>query len=789
MKESILGRPIPRLDAREKVTGVAKYVDDLKLAGLLHARVLRSPYPHARILRLDTSKAEALAGVKAVATGKDFPNFVGLYLVDRQFFATDKVRFFGEPVAAVAGVTEEIAEEALSLIEVEYEPLKGLFSPDEALAPDAPLVHEKLGEYKCVPFLFPKPGTNISNHFKLRKGDTEKGFAEADHIFENTFYVPHMQHVPIETHTAIAQYDATGKLTIWSSTQSPNAVRKLIGVALDMPMSKIRVISPFVGGGFGGKAGVNIEPQVVAVAIKVGGRPVRLTLTREEEFQCSTVRQGLVARLKTGVTKEGKFVAQEAEFLWDAGAYNEYGANVTRTAGYSSSGPYEIPNMKSDSLCIYTNHPVGGPFRGFGMGEIHWAIEQQIDIIAHELGLDPVEIRHLNALKDGSKSATGEVLEDVGLNKCIDEAAEAIGWGEKAGKVPEAMAGRNPEGQPGKVRGKGLACMVKAPAMPPDAGSSAILKFNEDGTINLLTSAAEIGQGAFTALAQIAAEELGVPMDWISVSTPDTDFTPYEWQTVASRITFSSGNAVLAAARDAKRQLMETASQVFGVEPEDVDMADGYAYVKNTPHKRLHVHDIAMGYYRVNIGAVGGPVIGRGKFVPKNLTLLDQETGQGTKPVAQWTFGVQAVEVEVDTETGVVKVLKVAAAYDVGRVINRQTSEGQAQGGIMQGIGSAFWEGLVLENGRARNGNFVDYKIATSVDVPEMELRFVETPLKDGPFGARGFAEHTMVPTAPAIANAVYDAIGVRIKDLPITPEKILKALKENQEPELALKA
>lgn len=798
---STIGKSPKRHDAVEKVTGATKFVDDIHFgATLLYAQILRSPHAHAKIVSIDTSAAEQSPGVRAVVTGKEHPRSVGLYLADRPIYAVDKVRFVGEPVAGVAAETLQAAREAVKLIKVEYEELPGIFDPVSGakkgamLLHDRPktadlwwqgqecvktennaedtVIHENLASYSCVPFIFPVHGTNISNHFKIRKGDINKGFEEADVVIENVYTLPHIQHAPIEPHSGVGLFDRSGKLTLWVSSQSPNAVRKIISHAFDLPINKVRIIAPYVGGGFGGKAGVSVEGLVVPLAMKVPGYHIKLTLTREEVFQCTFVRQGLVTRLKTGARKDGRLVAQQCEFYWDGGAYNEYGVNITRKGGFSSSGPYEIPNMKTDSLCVYTNHPVGGPMRGFGMPEIHWAIEQQLDILAEQLGIDTLEIRRINALREGSKAAFGGPMIGATLIDTIDAVKERSGWG----------APLPPASSPDKVRGRGIACMYKAPSMPPNAQSSAFLKFNEDGTVNILTNATEIGQGSHTALAQIAAEELGVPVESIRVNLPDTDYNPYEWQTVASRTSYSAGNAVLLAARDAKEQLIDLASRILGVNPNVIEIKDGHARLKYDSHKMIPIKEIAVGYLLPN-GAIGGPVIGKGFFIPSGVTGLDPETGQGERPGAFWTFGTQVVDIEVDTGTGEIAVIKVTAAYEVGKVINPELCVGQVHGGILQGLGSALYEQLVLDKGRPLNNNFVDYKIPASTDTPQMDVIILETvPQVDGPFGVKGIAEPTMVPTAPAIANALYNALGIRIKDLPVTAEKVLAALKQKKQ-------
>lgn len=772
-KVSLIGQSIKRKDGPEKVTGSAKYVGDINLSSMLYAKIVRSKYAHARILRIDTSKAEQLRGVKAVVTGQDFPKRMGLYLMDRTPYAVDKVRYYGEPVAGVAAISEEIAERALELIEVEYEELPVLLDPREARQEGAPLIHPELKHYEHVPAIYPKPDTNISNHFKIRKGDIAEGFAKAEHIFEDEYYVPQIQHTPIETHTAIVMCTNTGSFTIWSSNQSPNAVRKILSHSLKIPMTRIRVLGPYCGGGFGSKAGVNIEALLIPLALKVRNKPIKYITTREEEFRDTFVRQAMYAKIKTGVTREGKVIAQELTMYWDAGAYNEYGVNMTRAAGYSSAGVYDIPYMKTDSYCVYTNKPNGGPLRGFGMSEMHWAIEQHMDMIAHKLGFDPVEFRLQNIQRDGSTSASGQVVTGVGIDKCLLKAKQLIGWEEIKGEPRVDI-------KEGKVRAKGLACMIKAPAMPNNAASSAIVKFNDDGTVSLLITAQEIGQGAFTALAQICAEELGIPVDWVKVSQPDTDYTAYEWQTVASRITYSAGNAVIRASRDAKGQLLEMGSKHFCLPPGELDVYEGYVYVKADPAKKIAVKEMAIGLTLPDGSGWGGPVIGKGIFIPEGVVSFDQETGQSPKGVSHWTYGVQAVDIEVDVDTGKIDVKRVVAVYDIGRVINPDLAKAQTEGGIMQGLSSALFEEMKFdEKGKLLNPSFVDYKIATAAELPEMIVDFVETPLEDGPYGARGFAEHVMVPTAPAIANALYNALGIRTKTLPLSAEKVRKAIKE----------
>ena len=767
---SPIGESKPRIDAHVKVTGAALYADDIQFgAGLLYARIKRSPHPHARIISIDTSKAKALPGVKAVVTGEDFPGYIGLYLRDRHIFCREFVRYVGDPVAGVAAISQEIAENALELIDVEYELLEPVFDPEFGNNPDAPLIHPNLGEYEVANFIFPEPGTNISNHFKIRKGDVASAWEKCAAVVERKYRIPQIQHVPIEPHVAIAKVDEDGKVTLWGSSQSPFAQRNLIAQALGVSQSDIRVIAPYVGGGFGSKAGVSMEALAVVIALKVKGRPVKLLLTREEEFYTTFVRQGLIAYFKMGCDVNGKLLCMENTFYWDGGAYTEYGVNITRASGYSSSGPYEVPNVKTDSYCVYTNHPVTGPMRGFGMPEMHAGLEQCIDELALQIGMDPVEFRRINCLKAGSILVTGNQMHPTGLSTCIQEVSKAIGWGHKS--HPSA---------PNKRRGKGIALMWKAPAMPPNAGSSAWVELTEDGRLNVGVGGQDLGQGAFTVSAQMAAAALGVPYEWVRVATPvDTQYSPYEWQTVASRLTWSMGNAIVNAAHDARQQILKLVAQVWEEDPDDLDILNG-TVISYKSERELSLEKV--GVYGLpkpdDQGWLGGPVVGRGNFMPTYVTGLDPETGQGQRAVVHYTTGAQAVEVEVDLDTGKVRIIRAAAAFDVGKAINPEMVKAQMEGGFLQGLSSALFEGLQLKEGVPQNPSFVDYRIATSTDIPEeIHTIIVEVPQDDGPWGARGIGEHAMVPTVPAIANAIYDAVGVRLDGPPFTSEKVYLAM------------
>lgn len=768
---NFVGKSIKRVDGVKKVTGSLKYVDDIKLSKMLYAAVKRSPHPHAKILSINIEKALALKGVKDVITGDLFTKRGGLYLEDKNFLAVGKVRYRGEGVAAVCAVSLEIATAALDLIEVEYELLPAVTNAKEGMLKEAPLVHPDLADYNYAPIFFPEPGTNIANHYKLRKGNAPEIFEKADFVVENDFYIPHVQHVPIETHTAIAQMDADGYMTVWASCQSPYAVRQALSAAFDIPLNKLRVLSPAVGGGFGSKAGTTLEGILIPFARRLPGHPIKLTYSRRDEFENAYVRQGLHANIKTAINKDGRILGVQNEFIWDGGAYTEYGVNIAKAAGYASTGPYDIENVWTDSYCVYTNHPVGGPYRGFGMSEIHFGIEQNMDMLAEKLGMTPVDIRRINGMKPGGVTGTGEVVKQSGLMECIDIVVDAIDFFTKPVST-----------DPYKVRGKGLACGWKAPSMPTNAGSSAIIKLNEDGTAHLLVSAQDIGQGSDTIMTQIAAEVLSISPDKITIRTGDTDHTPYEWQTVASRITYSAGMAVFNAATDAMDQLLDLAQIKIGLSKRDLELRDGYIVSKIYPDRKVSIAELSLGLTFEDGSGIHGPIIGRGAFIPPNVRNADKKTGLGDHPVVFWTYGAQAVEVEVDLRTGHTKVLKAASCFDVGKVMNPQLLEGQIEGAIVQGLGTALYEELMLKDGKVLNPSFVDYKIPTSDDMPELIIKFVENPEESGPYGARGVAEPAMVPTAPAIANAIYAATGIRLNTMPFTAERVLNAIRAKQQ-------
>ncbi|MCE1207206.1 MAG: molybdopterin-dependent oxidoreductase, partial [Spirochaetia bacterium] len=568
-------------------------------------------------------------------------------------------------------------------------------------------------------------------------------------------------------------------ITIWSSAQSPFTVRNLFCYAFKLPLNKIRVLVPHVGGGFGGKAGIHIEPLTACLSRKAGGRPVKFQASREEEFTLLPCRSALTYKIKTGVAEDGRILAQKMEMFWDAGAYADYAVNVTRASGYSASGPYEIPNASVDAYTIYTNKPYGTAYRGFGHVEFHWGIERHMDLVARVIGMDPLEFRRKNAMRPGSITITGEeIMENTGnVLACLDEVAKAINYG----SLTEAEKER--ERKTGRKIGKGIAALHKAPAMPSFTGTMAVIKMNSDGTVNVNVGLMEIGQGSTTAFQQIVAEVLGFPLEKVKVTVEkDTDRDPYDWQTVASKGLILSGNACILAAKDFLKCGYEVAAQVLRANPADLAHDSDKIYIKHHPKASVTWESLAVGYAFPNGNGIGGPLIGVGRYIAQGLSYLDKETGQGN-PALDWTYGAHGIIAEVDPETGEYKVLKVASAFDVGKVINPGMVRGQAVGGMIQGLGTAMCEGYIYDNaGHLLNPSFTDNKIPTAKDIPdEIETIAVETPQLDGPFGARGVGEHPMISVAPALGNAIQAAVGAELMHMPIRFEDVWRALQHKE--------
>ncbi len=774
METTQIGKTVRRLDYETKVTGKAQYLADMSVPGMCHGKILRSPYPHARIKRIDASKAAKVAGVVAVITRDDILHdegiepFYGPVFKDQTIVAVDKVRHVGDPVAAVAALTVDAAEEALALIEVDYEELPAVLDVGEALDAKATLVHDSVklpsSGFADLAEIKPVEGTNICTHFKLHRGDIAKGFAEADQIFEDTFTLPATQHSFLETHACIASVEPGGRITVWATTQNPFVVRTQLANIFKVPVSKVRVIVPYLGGGYGGKVYPKVEPITVALAQKAG-RPVRVVLSREEVFYTIT-KHAAVIRMKTGVKKDGTLVARECEIHLDTGAYAEIGPRVAKKSGYTAAGPYRIPHLKIDSYSIYTNKPPAGAFRGFGVSQSAWAVESQMDIIAAALKMDPLELRKKNGYDEGDKFVTDETLRAVGLKECLDEVARSIGWDStrfKSSKVQQFNDGSI-------RRGKGLACMIKATITP--SISCAVVKLNEDASLSIYIGTVEMGQGSDTVMAQIAGAELGIPIGKIQVLGVDTDVVPYDLTTSSSRSTFHMGKAVQLAAQDIQRQLRQIAAKEYGVPEDKISFADG----------KVRLPEAAVDYAEVmfkRFGMQGGTLVGDGQV----KTLTKDEFGEKSTS-AFWFLAAGAAEVEVDTDTGKFRLLKYATAVDVGKALNPLSCRQQLAGAAITGIGQAIFEEIAYDNGQLINPNLVDYVLPSLGDMPPViDPICVETPDRNGPFGAKGIGESALIPVAPAIANAIYDAVGVRIKDLPIKAEKIYLSLAESVPP------
>lgn len=768
-----VGQPYDRKDALDKVTGQAVYTYDMELPGMLHARCLLSPYARAKIVSIDTSKAKALPGVRAVLTGEDSDILVGLYMQDKRVLSKGETRYQGDVVAAVAAEDEETAERAIALLDVVYEPLAPVHDVDEALEGKI-LVHDDINNLKhYVGVFFPQKDSNIASWNKSRKGDLDKAFEEADLVLEGEYSLPAVAHVPMETHVTIVQADPySNRIKIWSSAQSPFAIRQIMADSFHIAESDVEVHIPYVGGGFGGKAGIHLEPLATLLSRAAGGLPVKVRATREQEFNQLPTRAGMRGRLKTGVTKEGKLTGIQAVYDWDSGAYADYGVNVGKTAVYSGIGPYKVENASIDSKTIYTNKVFSTAYRGFGHLETHWSIERQMDILSQHLGIDPYEFRMMNLLGPGDQTMSGEVLtESSGSPKeCLTAVVKEIGW---TGRKSEEERAR--EWKTGKVRGKGFAMLQKAPAMPANTASSVIMQMNGDGHVKMMIGAVDFGQGAITALAQIAAQELDIPIEHIEISAEiDTRANPYDWNTVASKFTFMGGNAVIKASREMLRKMKDIAAQALRTDPENLLHANGEVYHRHSPERRMTYKQIALGYMYPNGTGIGGPLISSGSSIADGLTNLHPDTGQGN-PAAVWTFGAHAVEIEVDIETGHVDVLKVASAFDIGQVINEKLVYGQICGGVVQGLGSALLEGYKFNaDQQLMNPSFTDNKIPTMKDIPmEIVPIYIENPQQNGPYGARGVGEHPMISIPSAIGNAVYDALGINFHVLPLSPEAI----------------
>lgn len=757
-----VGKSVPRIEGKGVVTGQLKYAFDLSFPNMLVGKMLRSPHAHAKIISIDTSKAEALPGVKAVITAKDtyqikfgsneyfFP-----HTVDQMALEADKVRYIGDEIAAVAAIDEETVDQALKLIDVKYEVLPAVFEIEEAIKPTAPLIHNSLN--------------NMAVILPVNFGNPARVMKEADYVREDKFWCPVAHPSPMEPHVCIGQWETfTNKVTLWSSSQAPFKCREALAKTLKLDLNDVRVIKMPTGGGFGGKLEMlPMDFSACLLSKKAGGFPVKITYTREEEFIASRRKHGMIYKVKTGVKKDGTIMAMTGEVLADGGAYCSYGPTVLAAAMMRIFMVYKIQHFRMTGYRVYTNNPISGAMRGFGGVQSGFAIESHMDLIAKDLGMDPVEFRLKNITTPNMVTVNKMILTTNGLKDCIERACTAAKWKERRGKQKNVCRGI----------GIGIAADVMGSKMYKSHESAgAIVKVEEDGSVYLFTGAADTGQGSNTALSQIAAHELGVSYSRIKCKAGDTEITPFDTGSFASRVTFISGNAALLGARDAKNQILEIVAKEYNFNKEDLDIK-AEKVINKKDGKVVMTFDKALELcYSFNYGK---QIIGRGSYNPKT-TPIDFRTGEGNVS-GSYGFEAQIAEVEVNKDTGEVKVLELWDAHDIGKAINPQSVESQIEGSLAMGLGYTFYEDMKFKNGRVLNANFAGYRVPRSIGIPKMNTILVETNDPEGPFGAKGMGEASLLPTSAAIANAVEDAIGVRIKELPITPEKIIKALKDKE--------
>ena len=742
-----IGRSIPRLEARAKVTGRAEYVHNMRRPGMLYGKIFRSTVAHGRILGIDVDAARETEGVYAVVTGEDIrsliPNpYFGPAFHDQPILALEKVHFVGEPVAVVLSHDPHIAEAAVQTIAAEYEELPPVFDEVEAMTSTA-IVHEVLkpaGTFADLKHLAGRKHTNVTLDYQLRRGDVEAGFAAADHVFEHSFRTGQVLHVPLESHASLAEA-GHDSLTIHTSSQTPSFVRMEIARLLGWPENRVSVNVPFLGGGFGAKVYVKVEALAAALALMLR-RPVKIALTMEEQFY-TIGKHATTFRIKSGVTKEGRVVARACDVWWNGGAYADIGPRVAQKSGFTAAGPYDIEHVRIDSVEVYTNRPPAGALRGFGIPQLVWAYESHTDLIARALGMDPVEFRRMNILRDGRPHATGTVMKDAAIGKVLDRLAERMNW---HGPFDRGT---------GKIkRGRGIAIGFKASISPTTSG--AIVNVSADGSIVLYTNTIDMGQGSDTGMAQIVAEVLNVAAESVRVVHGNTDVAPYDMGTLGSRSTFHMGNAVRLAAEDAREKLTALAAEV------------GLPAGTNYDIKEL---------FRKRYGMQAGNVIGSGTYVPR-YTSPDPKTGQSDNVTPFWMTAGTGAEVEVDTETGHVRVTRIINVADAGRPINPKICATQLSGGAIMQLGFTLYEDMVFDSGQVTNASFADYKIPGFRDVPPMESELVTAVQETGPFGAKGIGESSTFGVSPAIANAIHDAVGIRLTELPIKPETLLRALR-----------
>ncbi len=750
---SVIGRPLIKVDAMAKVTGEAKYADDLVLPRMLHAKMRRSPHPHARILSIDTAGAEALPGVHAVLIGRALPIKFGILPVsqDEESLAIDTVRYVGDPVAAVAAVDEETAEAATRLIRVEYEVLPAIMSVEEALAREDVRIHDY------------GPRGNIHKEVSLEFGDVEAGFSQADYIREDGFYYEGSTHLPMEQHAALGSYGPDGKLTLWSSTQTPHYVHRALAKVLEMPASHIRVIATPHGGGFGGKSDVFNHEIVVCKLSMLTGRPVKICLTREEVFYAHRGRHPVTMWFRTGVRRDGSITAMHFRSYLDGGAYGSYGVASLYYTGALQTVTYRVPRYKFEGVRVFTNKPPCGPKRGHGTPQPRCALEVHLDKIAEHLGLDPAEMRRRHLVPPDSVTVNQLRIGTVGLGECLDRVVERSGWKGKHGKLPFGHG----IGIAGSAYISGAGLPIYWNAMPH---SGVMIKIDRGGGVAVFCGSTDIGQGSDSILAYVAAEELGIEPEDIRVVTADTDLTPVDLGSYSSRVTLMTGNATIEAARKLRGQLLEVAAEKLGVPFDSLRVARRRIFDRDDPTKGMSFVEAAV-LAEARFGTLGAT----GSYTPPKG--LGRYKGAGVGPTPTYSYSAAIVELHVDPDTGFITVDKVWLAHDVGKAINPVLVIGQIEGSVYMALGEALMEEQVFRKGVHKLPSMLEYKSPTFLETPEMESILVETLDPAGPYGAKEVGQGVLLPVVPAVLNAIYDAVGVRIDEVPASPDKIVRAL------------
>ncbi|KXH81744.1 xanthine dehydrogenase family protein molybdopterin-binding subunit [Sporosarcina sp. HYO08] len=771
-----VGKSEQRVDVVGKATGKVKYVGDYHVPGLLHAKLVTSTEAHAWIKSIDTTKAWEVPGVRAIVLGDAFPYHIGPILADRPPLAFKKVRYYGEPIAIIVADSEHQGKLAASLVEVEYEPLPVVNSVKQAFGPDAPIIHEDLGNYtKIISNVYPVPGTNIGSHIKIRKGDFATAWAACEETISATYSFNLSDHAAMETRSTSVEINPDGKVVVHSCTQSPYTIKKVLNQFFNIEVGDVVVHVPVVGGAFGGKGTVQLEPLAYLASKAVGGKMVKLQYEREEDMITAPCHIGVDMTIKLGATKEGEILAGQYTFLIDAGAYTDQAAGITRAMALDCTGPYHIPHVWCDSYCMYTNHPFATSFRGYGHPELTFGIERTMDKFAKQLKIDPVVLRLKNAIKPGHTSPTQSILTAHNIGdaaKCIERAKELIEWDQNK----ETLVDEN------IVRSKGISLFWKTSTTATNAQAGVVLTFEADGTLNLNCAAIELGQGTKTVLAQIVAEKLQMNINDIHVNMEvNTQYDPHQWRTVASSTTFLAGRAALLAAEDAIRQLKKTAAIALQCSEEDLEVGGSRVYIKSNPQHAIPFKDVSYGYKFPNGHAVGGQVVGVGTYIQKHLTPMDKETGFGDVG-PWWSVGAQAIEVEWNKRDCTYKMLRAVTVLDGGTILNPRAAEQQMRGGMFLGLSWASTESFVFdESAITQNPNFRNYQMIRFGEQPtEYLVDFVETPAADGPYGARGIGEYGVIGAAAALGNSLSRAADVELDHLPLIPELIWQTKKES---------